>query len=326
MKRSPVILLIGAGLLAAWFAAAGWCVVAPGEVVVVRRFGRVLGPAWGPGLHWRFPAGIDRLDRIRTDEVRRLTVGQAGPASADREPSAGEFLTGDLNLLRVEATLQYRVADAVAHALHVDRAEDLLARAAEAGLVRSLARRGVDASLRSDRGRIAQEVRDDLQSAADGLHLGVLILGVSLTDARPPVEVAADFAEAQAAESRREDRINIARTYESVEVATAASRGESLREAARAGAARELLTARADADRFLALLGEVRRARDLTIRRLYVETVQSLLQGVRRKLILPPGDSLDLTVLGLRNQPSPPTPPQPGRPELRQPQQPQDHP
>jgi membrane protease subunit HflK len=326
MKRSLVISVLGAGLVAAGFAAAGWCIVAPGEVVVVRRFGRVVEPPWGPGLHWHYPPGIDRLDRIRTDSVRRLTIGQAGPASADREPAAGEMLTGDLNLLRVEATLQYRVASPIDHALRSEQAEDLLARAAEAGLARSLARRGVDAALRSDRGRIAQEVRDEVQSTVDGLRLGVLILGVSLTDARPPSEVAGDFAEAQAAESRREDRINVARTYEAVQLATAASRGEASREAARAQAGRTLLTARAEADRFLALLAEARRDRELTIRRLYLEAVQSLLERARRKLILPPGDSIDLTVLGLRGQATATATPQPDHAGLSQPQQRQDGP
>ncbi len=324
MKRSLIVLLVAAGLLAAGFAAAGWCVVAPGEVVVVRRFGRVVEPPWGPGPHWHYPAGIDRLDRIRTDSVRQLTIGQAGPAPADREPAAGEMLTGDLNLLRIQATLQYRVANPVDYALGSGQAEDLLARSAEAGLARSLARRGVDAVLRSDRGRIAQEVRDDVQSAADRLRLGVLILGVGLTDARPPSEVAADFAEAQAAESRREDRIHAARTYEAVQLATAASRGEASREAARAEAGRILLTARAEADRFLALLAEARRDRDLTVRRLYLETVQSLLERARRKLILPPGDSIDLTVLGLRGQAAPSPIPQPDHAGLSQPQQRED--
>jgi modulator of FtsH protease HflK len=305
MKRPLAILLLGAGLVAAGFAAAGWCVVAPGEVVVVRRLGRVVEPPWGPGLHWHYPPGIDRLDRIRTDAVRQLTIGQAGPPSSAREPSSGEMLTGDLNLLRVEATVQYRVARPIDHALKSDQADDLLTQAAEASLARSLARRGVDAALRSDRRRIAQEVADDLQSTADGLRLGVLILGVSLTDARPPAEVAADFAEAQAAESRRDDRINVARTYEAVQLATAASRGEASREAARAEAGRTLLTARAEADRFLALMAEVHRSRDLTVRRLYMETVQSLLGRVRRKIILPPGDSIDLTVLGLRGLATP---------------------
>ena len=215
----------------------------------------------------------------------------------DRPPSSGEFLTGDLNLLRVEATLQYRVVDPVAHALTGERASDLLCRAAEASLVRALARRGVDAVLRADRGPTARETRDTLQAIADRHRLGVLILGVSLTDARPPAEVAADFVEAQAAESRRDDRIQVARAYESVQAATAASRGEALRESGRADASRTLLEARAEADRFLALLAEVRRSRTLTVQRLYIETIPSLLGRVRRKLILPPGEPLDLTVM-----------------------------
>jgi membrane protease subunit HflK len=321
MRRARDILLAGAGLIAVWYAATGWCMVEPGEEVVVRRLGHVVEPPWGPGLHWHFPPAIDRLDRIRTDAVRQMTIGQTGLPAADQEPSAGELLTGDLNLVRIEATLQYRVSDPVDHALRSDHAEDLLARAAEAGLSRSLARRGVDAVLHSDRRRIAQEVRDDLQAAVDALRLGVLILGVSLTDARPPSEVAADFAEAQAAESRRDDRVNGARTYEAVQLTTAAARGESLREAARAEAGRILLTARAEADRFLALMAEVRRSRDLTVRRLYIESVQSMLERVRRKLILPTGDSLDLTVLGLRDEAAPPPVPQPGHPDLRQSQQ-----
>jgi membrane protease subunit HflK len=152
------------------------------------------------------------------------------------------------------------------------------------------------------------------------MRLGVRILGVSLTDARPPVEVAADFAEAQQAESRRDDRINVARTYEAVQQATAVSRGEALREAARAEAGRTRFAARAEADRFLALLAGARRSPDLARRRLYIETVQSLLERVRRKLILPPGDSVDLTVLGLGDRAGPAESP---RPETSQPRPPQ---
>jgi membrane protease subunit HflK len=314
MTRIRLILPIGAVLAAAiGLTATGWCMVAPGEVVVVRRLGRVVEPPWGPGLHWHFPAGIDRLDRIRTDAVRQLTIGQSGTPAADQEPSAGEVLTGDLNLLRIEATLQYRVADAVDHALCGEQADELLAMAVEASLSRSLARRGVDAVLRSDRRRVAQEVQDDLQRSVDGLRLGILILGVSLTDVRPPGEVAADFAAAQSAEGRRDDRINGARTYEAVQLTTTTARGEAMRESARAEAGRTLLSARAEVDQFLALLAEVRRSRDLSLRRFYIDSVQSLLGRVRRKLILPPGDSIDLTVLGSRDAGAAPAVPQADR-------------
>lgn len=308
MKRTRTVAVSALLVVLVGIFGSGFVSVAPGEVAVVRRVGRVVGPPWGPGLHWRLPLGIDRVDRIATDAVRRLTIGQAAPASADREPSAGEFLTGDLNLLRVEATLQYRVSDPVAVAIQGERADELLPRAAEAALSRALGRRGVDAALRSDRLQIAQETREDLQAVVETQGLGLRILGVSLTDARPPSEVAADFADAQAAESRRDDRIQVARAHEAVQRATARARGEAIRESARSEASRALLAARAEADRFLTLLVEVRKAPDLTRRRIYIESVQAMLAGVHRKLILPPGQVPDLTVLG-RFTPALPSPP-----------------
>jgi membrane protease subunit HflK len=266
--------------------------------------------------------GIDRLDRVRSDAVRQLTVGQSGTPAADQEASAGEVLTGDLNLLRIEAILQYRVATPVDYVLQSGQIEPLLARAVEASLSRSLARRGVDAVLRSERGPIAQEVQDNLQADAQRLRLGVIILSVSLTDARPPAEVAADFAAAQSAESRREHRINEAETYKAVQLTTASARGQARLESARADAGRELLTARAEAQQFLALMPEAQRSRELTFRRLYIDSIQSMLERVRRKLILPAGESLDLTVLGQRDETTPSAVPQRANSVTPAPQQP----
>jgi membrane protease subunit HflK len=297
----------GLGLAGILFLAAGWCLVAPGEVVVVRRLGHLVAPPWGPGLHWRIPLGIDRLDRVRADAVRHVTIGQAGPPGGDREPSTGEALTGDLNLVQIQGTVQYRVAQPVDFVLRAEAVDSLLARSAEARMARALARRGVDAVLRSDRQLIAGEVARELQADSDRLALGATILGVSLTDARPPVEVAADFAAAQAAESHRDRRIHEARTHEAVQLAGASGRARATLEAARADADRTILQARAEAQHFLVLMAEAQRSRDLTIRRLYIETLQGLLDRVRRKLILPAGDSLDLTVLG-RPEPDAPRP------------------
>ncbi len=325
MKRVLIGIGLATALAVVGLSASGWCMVGPGEVAVVRRFGRVLQPAWGPGLHWHLPAGMDRVDRIRTEAVRRITIGQAGTPAADQEPSSGEMVTGDLNLLQIEATVQYRVADPVDHALHAGRGDEWLSRAAEASLSRAMARRAVDAVLRSDRRQIAQEVQDDLQSSADRFRLGVRILGVSLTDARPPVEVAADFAEAQSAESRRDDRVNRARTYEAVERTTAEARGGSIRESARSQAGATLLAARAEADQFLAVLGEVRKAPALSTRRHYIESVQAMLGRVRRKVVLPPGQSVDLTILGTREPVAAPTvTPQASRSDATRDQQPRN--
>jgi membrane protease subunit HflK len=299
MKKAPATLLIAAGLTAALTVATGWCLVAPGEVAVVRRFGRSIDPPWGPGLHWRLPLGIDRLDRVRSDAVRQITIGLAGPAGSDREPSAGEVMTGDLNLLRFQATVQYRVARPVDYVVRVDQVEPLLATSAEASVSRALAVRGVDAVLRSDRQAIAREVERDLQSAADRYQSGVSILGVSLTDARPPTEVEADFAAATSAESERDRRVNEARSYGETTATAARAAAQAKLEASHASAQRTVVIAQADAHRFNGLLAEVERSRSLTMSRLYIEAMQSLLDGVKRKLVLPPGGEVDLTVLGV---------------------------
>jgi membrane protease subunit HflK len=306
MRKALATLLIAAGLAAALTAATGWCLVSPGEVVVVRRFGRPVDPPWGPGLHWRLPLGMDRLDRVRSDAVRQVTIGLAGPADSDLEPSAGEVMTGDLNLLRFQATVQYRVARPVDYIVRVDQVEPLLALSAEASISRALAVRGVDAVLRFDRLAIAREVERDLQSAADRYRSGVSILGVSLTDARPPTEVEADFAAAQSAESERDRRVNEAKSYGETTVTASRARAQAKLETAHGTAQRTNLMAQAEAQRFLALLAEAQRSRSLTMRRLYIESMQALLDGVQRKLLLPPGGDIDLTVLGMKDEsPSP---------------------
>src|SRR5262249_53035631 len=106
-------LLVISGIVILAYAGSGWTVVAPGEVVVVRRFGRVLPAAWPPGLHLGWPWGIDRKTRVRLDAVRRLPIGLVDVPGPDDDPGAGEYLTGDLNLLRAQGIVQYRVADPV---------------------------------------------------------------------------------------------------------------------------------------------------------------------------------------------------------------------
>jgi membrane protease subunit HflK len=295
--------LLGAGLLVAaaglvW-AGSGWCVVRPGEAVVVRRFGRVVGPAWGPGLHWGLPPGIDRFDRVRTDQVRRLNVGLADHADDGIEIAEGELLTGDLNLVRVHAAVQYQVDDPVSFVVRGESAEMLLRRFAEAALSASLARRGIYPVLRGGRQAIATEVEASLGEALRRHRAGLAILGVSLTEVRPPAEVAEDFVAAQAAENLRDRRGNEARSAAETTLTAAHAEAGARLDRARSAAHRKVLASRAEARKFAALLAEAGKSRPLTIRRLYLDAMKSLLSGVGRKVVLPPGDAVDLTVLGI---------------------------
>jgi modulator of FtsH protease HflK len=295
LVRAAALLCAAAGLA---YVCTGWVVVAPGEAVVVRRLGRVLPQPLTAGPHWGLPAGLDRCARVRTDVVRRAEVGLAGVAGPDELPDEGEFLTGDLNLLRARAIVQYRVADPVAFVLQTVDIDALLPRLAEASLSRALARHGIDSALRAGRLEVARDAASSLASAVERYGLGVAILGVSLTDARPPTEVQPDFDAAQAAQSERDRRLNEARSYASTTVKAAKARAGAKTEEAKAQANRKTELARARGERFLTLLAEADRSRPLTIRRLYLDALQEFLPRLKRKILLTPEEPIDLGVIG----------------------------
>ena len=296
-RRTWLVLLASVATIV--ILASGWRTVEPGEVVVVRRLGRVLPETWGPGPHWGWPIGIDRTTRLRLDEVRRLEFGRIEAPGPMDAPGLGEYLTGDLNIVRARGVVQYRVADPVAFLLRSADRDQLLTRATEASLARALASRGIDAPLRGGRSEVAGEVRDALARSAGSLGLGVTILGVNLTDARPPVEVEPAFAEAQAAQSERDRRINEAKTLAGTLRPAALALAEGSTDAASTKAARDIEMARSRADRFLSLLAEADRSRPLTVRRLYRDALRDLLPKVRRKVLMTPEEPVDLGLFGV---------------------------
>ena len=301
MKRWAVLVTLGVVVLAFLTTATGWVEVAPGEVVVVRRLGRVLPAPLLPGPHLGWPLGLDHRTRIRIDEVRRLEAGLAGAPGPDDESGAGEFLTADRNLLRARAVVEYRVDDPIAFVLRVAPADvdPLLIRLSEMSLARALSQHGIDAALRLERAAIARDVETELMRSATTLGLGIAILGVRLTDARPPGEVAPDFAAAQAAQSERDRRIQDARTYAATTATAGAAEARARLDYASARADRTVVLARSRAGRFLALLAEAERARGATVRRLYLDALRDLWPRVKRKLVLTGDEPIDLSILGL---------------------------
>jgi membrane protease subunit HflK len=294
VKRLAIV-IVGLLLLASYLAT-GLVVVGPGEVVVVRRFGRVLSPPWGPGPHFGAPIGIDRRDRVRIDHVRAIELGRGGP---DEEAGAGEYLTADLNLVRARGLAQYRVDDPVAFVTQAADVEALLARLTEADLARVLARTPIDEALRASGASVALEVERSLRDEAHRRRIGVEVLSVRLTEARPPAEVRPDFDAAQSARDEVERRLVEARTRADVMRGAARAAALARNEGANAYANRTMTLAQARAERFQTLLDECRRDRSLTVERLYRDGLKDLFPRVRRKLVLGPDETFDLSILGV---------------------------
>jgi modulator of FtsH protease HflK len=290
IRRLAILTLI---VLSIAYLASGLYVVAPGEVGVVRRFGRILTPPRTPGLHLGWPRGLERVSRVRVDEVRRLTIGLD-----ESDVGSGEYLTGDLNLIRAQAIVQYRIADPVAFVTRAEEVEPILRRMAEASLARALSGQNIDMTLKDGRAAISVSAAAFLEDEARKTGLEITVLGVNLTDARPPSEVAADFAAAQSARSEHDRRVNEAMSYAVTSKTKADAEASRRLNQSHARADRTVSIARSKAGRFLALLAELDKARALTVRRIYLDTLREILPRVRRKLVLGSDEPLDLSILG----------------------------
>lgn len=284
------------------YGATGIHVIQQDEVGVVRRFGAVLPEPWAPGLHVGLPWGCDRVDRVKTDQARTLTVGarglQSAPLSRSPDPGSDDFLTGDLNVVTAQAQVQFRVKTAEPHhyLFAAKSADASLAALTESALARGLAGRAIDDVLTSGRAEVPEQMRREIQAGADAEGLGVLVQAVRLGRVTPPSAVAPAFADA--ARARSDKRQVVTRAEEYRDRALADARGQAQEVADRAEGVHEqrVQTARGEADRFGQVLAEVRKNPRAARERLYLETVAELLPRFTRKVVVAPGQDVDLSM------------------------------
>jgi membrane protease subunit HflK len=183
--------------------------VQPGEIAVVRRFGRVLDDRPGPGLYIGLPWGIDRVDRVAVDTVRRVTVGSTG-TEKEAEAGAGQLLTGDHNLVDVQVVIDYQVNkdEVVDFVLHGDRVDELIARAAEAALAEWVAGRNVDDVLLRGKRDLPRWLVRQTQERIGPYRLGVSVRDAGVPYLAPPRDVAEAFRRVTSAQTAIEEAVN----------------------------------------------------------------------------------------------------------------------
>jgi membrane protease subunit HflK len=298
--------LVGALTLAALiYAATGIYTVGTDQRALVRRFGRVVSEQSEPGLHIGLPWGLDRVDLVKPSETKTVTVGAAG--SADRTLGAAptetlaQFLTGDQNLVNVQATVQYTTDDPTRYLFSSVDPDRIVARAAESAITTTLAGQSIDTVLTSGKDALAIVIKGKLEERLRAYELGIEVRSVSLTELSPPPQVADAFTKAASARSELVRLKREAELYFNEKLAQARSESQEATDKARAAHDRSIDLARSDADRFQRLLYEYRKAPAVTATRLYLETMTEIIPKFRSKVLIDSGKGVDITIM--RNEP-----------------------
>jgi membrane protease subunit HflK len=317
MPRLLKVLLV---LLALWLLT-GIYIVGGNERAVVRRFGQAVAEAdgrlrlKGNGLQFDWPWPISQVDRINLAEVKTLTVPleseTADPSRllADDDSIDPPYLTGDKNLLNVQLTVHYRIAEAGVRDFLFRSVffEDRLSCLVENATADLVAQCGVDFVQVSGLSELRRELARTVQQQADRQKLGIVIEDVILDEVSPPVPVKADFLDVANARADREQSIQSALSDAEQERHSARALARQIRDDASGQAQRTVQSAKGKAARFLEIIASFQDpespgrapkalARRLVLEQQYYQALSEILEKIQGQVFLDTGQPVDLTI------------------------------
>jgi membrane protease subunit HflK len=294
------LILIVLVVLGAWTA---YYTVPSDSVAVVQRFGKYLKDV-PPGLHFKLPLAIDAATIVPVKRQLKQEFGFSTPGASDpyQGPRDGkretEMVTGDLNAALVEWVVQYRISDPVKFLFEVREPSETLRYVSESVMREVVGDRTVDEVITIGRQEIETEALAKMQALATKYAMGISIDQVQLKNINPPQPVQESFNEVNQAQQEKEKLINEARRdYNKVIPLAEGEKDQRIREAD-GYRLKRINEAEGDAARFSALLAEYRKAPEVTRRRIYIETLQDVMPGMRSKIIV---DEQTRSILPLLN-------------------------
>jgi membrane protease subunit HflK len=235
-----------------------------GVVLRFGQFSRILQP----GPNFKLPWPIESVTKVNATQIKTFN-------------SEVPVLTRDENIVRVSLNVQYRIDDPRLYLFGSVDANQVLEQAAQSAVREQVGRADLNAVL-NNRGPLAVIAQERLQAALKAYRTGLVVTGLTLPDARPPEEVKPAFDEVNGAQQVKERLINEAQAYAAKVVPEA--RGQASRARTTAEGFKQAAVARAqgDAERFSLLQAQYKNAPEVTRKRLWLETVETVLKENRK--------------------------------------------
>ncbi|MBN2103266.1 FtsH protease activity modulator HflK [bacterium] len=277
------IKIVVIGFAGIWLLFSAFYTVGADEVGVIKRFGKYMRTT-DPGLHSKIPFSVETVKKVKVQRVFKEEFGfrtkQAGINSQySKQDFTGEslMLTGDLNSAVVDWIVQYRVKDPVKYLFHVRNVVETLRDASESVMREVVGDHSVDEVIVLSRQDIELLAQQATQNLLDEFETGIDIVTIKLQDVNPPKSVQPAFNEVNEARQEKERIINEALEAYNKVIPQAKGQAEQTIRQAEGYSVNRVNRAKGDAENFLAVWAEYNKAKDVTRRRLYLETLLEIL-------------------------------------------------
>ena len=252
---------LGIGLVVLlWVALTSTYRIDPQERGVVLRFGRYVETT-GPGLHFKLPSPIDTVIKPKVEEIHSVDIGVGDSATENL------MLTGDQNIINLAYAVRWKIRDPELYQFELAEPEATIREVAESAMRAEIGRTTLNAAIGPQRAQIADQVRERMQELLDNYRAGIEVRGVDIKQADPPAAVDDAFKKVSAAQQYAVEALNKANGYASQ--LAASSQGATAQ--------------------FDAVYAQYRLAPEVTRKRIYLETMESVLDKVDKTFVEAPG-------------------------------------
>ncbi|HUD51254.1 FtsH protease activity modulator HflK [Parvibaculum sp.] len=251
---------------------------------IVLRFGKFVRIEQ-PGLHFKFPYPIEYVATPTVTRVNRTDIGTAEAGRPSTEE--GLMLTGDENIVDISFSVFWRIKDATDYLFKVEEPDRAVKAMAESAMREVVGQSNIQVLLTTGRGEVQAKVRDLMQQALDAYGAGIVITEVKLQKVDPPAAVIDAFRDVQAARADQERLQYEANTYANTVVPKARGAASQITQSADAYRQQIVAEAEGEAKRFLLIYNEYKKAKDVTRRRIYIETMEDVLGGINKVIVDP---------------------------------------
>ncbi|WP_420562380.1 FtsH protease activity modulator HflK [Thalassobaculum sp.] len=286
----PKLIILGVLILLGLWAANGFYRVQPNQQGIELVLGKYDGIPKEPGLQWNWPAPIGEVFRPDVTRENRIEVGFRSGAdsrsgSGRDVPEESMMITGDENIIDIDFVVFWIIRSPGDFLFNLQNPEQTVKVSAEAVMRDIIGNTRIQDALTERRGQIQVAAQQQLQALVDEYGAGIEIRSVQLDQVDPPTQVIDAFNEVQRARQDLERLKNEAEAYRNDVVPRARGEAAQLIEGADAYRQEVVNRAQGDANRFNSVYEAYVQAKDVTTKRIYLETLEDILANVNKVII-----------------------------------------
>ncbi|MBP3391259.1 MAG: protease modulator HflK [Clostridia bacterium] len=292
VSRIFVVLII-AVLIGVAFS--GVRIVKSGEVAMVLRFGKLVGDTpeeqvHKPGLLFCFPGFIDEVVTVSTDNVMQQDVYTH---YTDESIADGTYmLTGDNNVILINAMLKYKVSDPVSYALKINEMESIIDSSVRNVMLENSARTDVDVIMTSGKKDFQDAIFEQVQDRLDTLNAGIAVQALELTSVTMPKPVKMIYEGVNAATIEASTLMEEAQQYWNTVVPSAEAYAQNLIADANSTHASKVADANMNLTEFWGVLDEYKRDPEVVRTRIYSQKLSTILDTIGSIRVVQNDDSV----------------------------------